>query len=70
MDDMNFLHQSFDGSKSANFPPIIIVEDDKLLGLSLKKYLEQTLKLDVRLFTSSEDCLMNFAKNHPKESPF
>lgn len=70
MDDMNFLHQSFDGSKLASFPPIIIVEDDKLLGLSLKKYLEQTLKLDVSLFTSSEELLMNFAKNHPKEQPF
>ena len=70
MDDMNFLHQSFDGSRDTNFPPIIIVEDDKLLGISLKKYLEQSLKLDVRLFSSSEDCLMNFAKNHPKESPF
>lgn len=70
MDDMNFLHQSFDGSRDTNFPPIIIVEDDKLLGISLKKYLEQSLKLDVQLFSSSEDCLMNFAKNHPKESPF
>ncbi|WP_408097905.1 sigma-54-dependent transcriptional regulator [Peredibacter sp. HCB2-198] len=70
MDDMNFLHQSFDGSSVMNFPPIIIVEDDKLLGLSLKKYLEQTLKLNVQLYSSSEDCLMNFAKHHPKESPF
>ncbi len=70
MDDMNFLHQSFDGAKLLNFPPIIIVEDDKLLGLSLKKYLEQTLKLDVELFTSSEDLLMNFARSHPKEAPF
>lgn len=70
MDDMNFLHQSFDGSKLTNFPPIIIVEDDKLLGLSLKKYLEQTLKLEVNLFTSSEELLMNFAKNHPKDQPF
>ncbi|MFP5387250.1 MAG: sigma-54-dependent transcriptional regulator [Bacteriovoracia bacterium] len=70
MDDMNFLHQSLDGSRDANFPPIIIVEDDKLLGMSLKKYLEQSLKMDVQLFTSSEDCLMNFAKNHSKEEPF
>lgn len=70
MDDMNFLHQSFDGSLLTNFPPIIIVEDDKLLGLSLKKYLEQTLKLEVNLFTSSEELLMNFAKSHSKEQPF
>jgi two-component system, NtrC family, response regulator PilR len=70
MDDMNFLHQSFDGTHDSNFPPIIIVEDDKLLGMSLKKYLEQTLKLNVLLFTSSEDLLMNFARNHPKDAPF
>lgn len=70
MDDMNFLHQSFDGTKLANFPPIVIVEDDGLLGLSLKKYLEQTLKLEILLFSSSEDCLSNFAKAHPKDRPF
>lgn len=70
MDDMNFLHQNFDGAATAAFPPIIIVEDDKLLGMSLKKYLEQTLKMQVELYMSSEDCLMNFAKNHPKEKPF
>jgi two-component system response regulator PilR (NtrC family) len=70
MDDMNYLHQSFDGSKAAALPPVIIVEDDKLLGLSLKKYLEQTLKLDVELYHSSEDCLLNFARNHAKDVPF
>ncbi len=70
MDDMNFLHQSFDGSLLTNFPPIIIVEDDKLLGLSLKKYLEQSLKLKVLLFSSSEDCLNYFATEHIKENPF
>lgn len=70
MDDMNFLHQSFDDSSNMSLPPIIIVEDDKLLGLSIRKYLEQTLKMNVQLFESSEDCLMNFAKNHPKDKPF
>jgi two-component system response regulator PilR (NtrC family) len=70
MDDMNFLHQSFSGSVAADFPPLIIVEDDKLLGLSLKKYLEQSLKLNVHLYVSSEDLLMNFARHHPKELPF
>ena len=70
MDDMNFLHQSFDGALTANFPPIIIVEDDKLLGMSLKRYLEQTLKLKVLLFTNAEDCQTEFAKSHPREMPF
>jgi DNA-binding NtrC family response regulator len=69
MDDLNFLHQTFDGT-TQDLPPVIIVEDDKLLGLSIRKYLEQTLKLKVELFESSEDCLMNFAKNHPKDVPF
>jgi DNA-binding NtrC family response regulator len=70
MDDMNFLHQSFDGPHAVKFPPIVIVEDDKLLGTSLKKYLEQTLKLRVELFTHSEELLMNFSKTHPKENSF
>lgn len=70
MDDMNFLHQSFDGTLAGNFPPIIIVEDDKLLGMSLKKYLEHTLKLKVLLYSTAEDCLMEFAKTHPQEMPF
>ncbi len=70
MDDMNFLHQTFDGAEAANFPPIVIVEDDKLLGMSLKKYLEYTLKLKVLLYANAEDCLMEFAKNHPTEKPF
>lgn len=43
MNDMNFLHSNFEGTQS-ELPPIVIVEDDKLLGLSIKKYLEQVLK--------------------------
>lgn len=70
MDDMNFLHQHLDGSLSSVLPPVVIVEDDKLLGLSLRKYLEQTLKLRVELYTSSEECLMGFAKKHPRHLPF
>jgi two-component system response regulator PilR (NtrC family) len=70
MDDVNFLHQTFDGAQASNFPPIVIVEDDKLLGISLKKYLEHTLKLKVLLYGSAEDCLMEFAKTNPVENPF
>src|SRR5688572_30693761 len=70
MDDMNYLHQAFDDEATLSLPPIIIVEDDKLLGLSIRKYLEQTLKMNVQLYTSSEECLMSFAKNHPKDRPF
>jgi two-component system response regulator PilR (NtrC family) len=70
MDDINFLHQQLDQNVSSDSPKIVIVEDDRLLGLSLKKYLEQTLKLKIDLFHSSEDCLFNFAKFHPVDKPF
>ncbi len=71
MDDMNFLHQTFDGAHAANFPPIVIVEDDKLLGMSIKKYLEFSLKLKVTLFTSSEDCLREFTgPGEDDDTPF
>ncbi len=70
MDHMNFPHQNVDGSLADNFPPVIIVEDDNLLGISLKKYLEQTLKLRVELYIGVEDLLMNFSRYHNKESSF
>lgn len=70
MDDGNFSHHNFHGSFNANFPPVIIVEDDNLFGLSLKKYLEQTLNLNVQLYNSAEDLLINFAKHHNKASSF
>jgi len=70
MEDLNFLQQQLIGSSIDELPLIVIVEDDRLLGLSLKKYLEQTLKITSLLFHSSEDCLLNFAKNHSLERPF
>jgi len=67
MDDLNFLQRSFDQAPTA---PLVIVEDDNLLGLTLKKYLERTFGLKVLLYTSSEDCLVEFTKNHDPKSPF
>ncbi len=71
MDDLNFLHNAFEGDKNRapqieekdsleSFglnPRIIVVEDDKILGLSIKKYLMKTLDCQVELYTSSIDCL-------------
>lgn len=67
MDDLNFLQRSFTQTSSA---PLVIVEDDNLLGLTLKKYLERTFGLQVLLYTSSEDCLVEFTKNHDPKAPF
>ncbi|MBY0515723.1 MAG: response regulator [Bacteriovoracaceae bacterium] len=67
MNDLNFLQRSFDQAPSA---PLVIVEDDNLLGLTLKKFLERTFGLTVKLYTSSEDCLVEFTKNHDPKAPF
>jgi len=70
MDDLSFLHSSFENEKRSTEnksddilesfglnPKIIIVEDDKVLGISIKKYLTKTLSCQVELYTSSIDCL-------------
>ncbi len=83
MDDLNFLHQSYQpdskGSESSEYdelegfglnPKIIIVEDDKIFGLSLKKYLMKTLNCEIELFENSMDCL-SYLLNMPNvKSPF
>lgn len=74
MDDLNFLHQNFDTPKgdsslSIAKPKIIIVEDDKILGISIKKFLEKSLKAEVQLFTSSVE-LLGFVNTIDREEPF
>lgn len=43
-------------------PKILVVEDDQILGISIKKYLEKFFHLEVYLFSNSNDCL-NFLKD-------
>lgn len=84
MDDLNFLHNSYEAEKPKlnqtsepdeleEFglnPKILIVEDDKVLGLSIKKYLMKTLNCQVELFTSSMDCLAYLMQNPDRNKPF
>lgn len=82
MDDLNFLHTAYqdENGKTSNKadeleefglnPKIIIVEDDKILGLSIKKYLMKTLNCEVDLFTSSMDCLSYLLNLPNKNIPF
>jgi len=70
MEDMKFLHQSFDGSFQNSAPTVVIVEDDTLLGMTLKKYIENTLSLEVKLFTGSDECLKFYAGDPEKTKPF
>ncbi len=83
MEDLNFLHQSYTGEQNSESKPgfdemetfglkpkIIIVEDDKVLGLSIKKYLMKTLNCEVELFINSLDCLTYLMNLPNKNSPF
>ena len=51
-------------------PKILIVEDDKILGLSIKKYIGKTIKCNVELFTNSMDCLAYVMNNFSDKTPF
>jgi two-component system response regulator PilR (NtrC family) len=67
VDDISFLHQ---GLEEPVKPIVVIVEDDHLLGISLKKYLQESLPLEIKLYHNSEECLMEFAKSHSPTHPF
>lgn len=77
MDDLNFLHNSYAGDMAQDElesfglnPQIYIVEDDKVFGLSLKKYLSKTINCEIEVFTSALECI-NFLMNRPNRSaPF
>ena len=69
MNDFQFLHTSYetDGSKSGNtqrakLPDIFLVEDDRVLGTTIKKYLERKLGLNVHFFLTPTECLLELDK--------
>ncbi|MBT4792837.1 MAG: sigma-54-dependent Fis family transcriptional regulator, partial [Halobacteriovoraceae bacterium] len=84
MDDLNFLHGTYNNHQSditakksddelEEFglnPKLIVVEDDKILGLSIKKYLMKTLNCEVELFTNSIDCLTHLLNLPNPKAPF
>lgn len=83
MEDLNFLHNTYQDKKSLDTevefdemeqfglnPKIVIVEDDTVLGLSIKKYLMKTLKCEIELFTNSMDCLAYLMNGPSKTAPF
>lgn len=69
MNDFQFLHTSYehDSSKTGvanlvKLPDIYLVEDDRVLGNTIKKYLEKKLSLTVHYFLSPTDCLVELDK--------
>jgi DNA-binding NtrC family response regulator len=69
MDDLNFLHQTYDSSTKSKLPKVVLVEDDETLGPTIKKYLEKKLKVEVIYFNSATTCLMEL-KNETVDGPF
>ena len=69
MNDFQFLHTSYEQDSLKNgltrtmkLPDIYLVEDDQVLGITIKKYLEKKLNLTVHFFLSPTDCLLELDK--------
>ncbi|MFZ4713885.1 MAG: sigma-54-dependent transcriptional regulator [Bacteriovoracaceae bacterium] len=69
MDDLNFLHQTYDNSHKTRLPKVVLVEDDESLGPTIKKFLEKKFKTEVIYFNSATSCLMDL-KNDFVDGPF
>lgn len=75
MNDFQFLHTSYeqDSSKTGvqglvKLPDIYLVEDDRVLGVTIKKYLEKKLNLTVHFFLSPTECLLELDKKIKNET--
>lgn len=83
MEDLNFLQNSMMSKASVNIntksdpiesfglkPKIVVVEDDKILGISIKKFFTKTINCEVKLFDSSMDCLADLLNWPDKQEKF
>ncbi len=72
MNDFQFLMTNFDQdttkASSVELPNVYIVEDDQLLGQTIKKYIEKKLNLKVFYFTSPSECLIELDKKIKTET--
>ena len=55
MEDLNFLQHSFDDTETV--PEVVLVEDDRLFAISVKKFLEKKLQLKVNYFSRPSECI-------------
>jgi len=75
VNDFQFLHNTFEDTNTSKeskvdmkLPEVYLVEDDKLLGTTIKKFLEKKLSLTVHYFTSPSDCLIELDKKIKAET--
>ncbi len=61
MDDFGFLHNRYDGGMTpSHLKPrvrILVVEDDLILGRSVKKFLEKVMGLEILYYKSGRECI-------------
>jgi two-component system response regulator PilR (NtrC family) len=71
MDDLNFLQNQIDelGTKAIAELELVIVEDDKVLGLSIKKYFEKKYQFKAALFCNLNDTITHVTSFTP-DKPF
>lgn len=65
MDDIQFLHRSFEKPLSPLSPRVVLIEEDLSFGKKLKYYLEKELNLKTTLFTNSMQCLKDLRPDSP-----
>jgi two-component system response regulator PilR (NtrC family) len=77
VNDFQFLHTSFEQEQSlaqsserpgTRLPDIYLVEDDRVLGTTIKKYLEKKFSLNVHFFLAPTECLLELDKKIKAES--
>ncbi len=75
MNDFQFLHTSYEQiqlksglGNQTKLPDIYLVEDDHVLGVTIKKYLEKKLGLTVHFFLTPTECLLELDKKIKSES--
>ena len=76
VNDFQFLHTSYEQPDSAKsgvtnsvkLPDIYLVEDDRVLGATIKKYLEKKLNLNVHFFLTPTECLLELDKKIKSET--
>lgn len=70
MNDFHFLHASFEQqdqthsrtTQQLKLPDIYLVEDDRTLGMTIKKFLEKKMAVNVHYFLTPSECLVELDK--------
>ncbi len=79
VNDFHFLHSSFEGeprdpnsekrvAHTVKLPDVYLVEDDKILGSAIKKFIEKKSDIKVHFFVNPTDCLVELDRKIKSET--